>query len=283
MAREKQDQYYPGFDDADDFLPDEDELRGEPRGSDRDSREWTGGHKLRTLPRVLLGLLIILAVAVILNYTVFRVYHVRVIGNQTYTSAAVAAQAGLDKSTGFFTVNVDKVRENLEKDPYLAFVDLRRQFPNTLVLFIKERMPCANVQGGGNVYLVDEDAYVLKTLNPARERNSLPMVMGMQVSEAKAGSRIVSYKPGKVDEYCELMQELLLQGVVNDFDQINLTDSEHVYLRHVDGYVAELGTLKELMAKIGTLRAVVSALQESGLRNGYIDVTIPGEAIYSPE
>ena len=39
MAREKQDQYYPGFDDADDFLPDEDELRGEPRGSDRDSRE----------------------------------------------------------------------------------------------------------------------------------------------------------------------------------------------------------------------------------------------------
>ena len=47
--------------------------------------------------------------------------------------------------------------------------------------------------------------------------------------------------------------------------------------------MAELGTAKELMAKIGTLRAVISALQADGLMNGYIDVTIPGEAIYSPQ
>ena len=283
MSREEDSQYYSGFGDADDFLPDENDMRGDRGHTEKSTREWTGGNRLRPLPRILLILFLLAAAAVILNFTLFRVYHVRVVGNRAYTAASVVAQAGLNQSTGFFTVNVAKVKEKLELDPYLGFVDLRRQFPNTLVLFIKERAPCANVQGGGSIYLVDEDGYVLKALNLSRDRNSLPMVLGLQVSEAKVGSRIVSYKMGKVDEYCRLIEELLLQGVVNDYDQINLTDSEHVYLRHVDGYVADLGTLKELMAKIGTLRAVVSALQAEGLRNGYIDVTIPGEAIYSPE
>ena len=88
---------------------------------------------------------------------------------------------------------------------------------------------------------------------------------------------------GKIKEYCDIMQELLLQGVVAEFDQINLTDSNHLYLRYQDGFVAELGTLNELMAKIGTLRAVVAELRANGLGSGYIDVSIPGEAVYTPE
>ena len=274
---------YQGFGDANDFLPDENDHQTQEDDRESDRREWAGKRRIRPLAKIVISLLLLAGIALVLNATLLKIRHIRINGNRSFTAAEVAQQAGLNKDMSYFTVNEAQIRTALERNPYLEFVTLRKQFPSTLVLFIKERSPCANVQGGGIMYLVDENANVLQTFNTAKTDNTLPVVIGLQVSEAKPGSRIVSSRIGKVDEYCQVMEELLLQGVVNEFDQINLTDSEHIYLRHRLGYVADLGTAKELMAKIGTLRAVISALQEEGLRNGYIDVMIPGEAIYSPE
>ena len=274
---------YQGFGDANDFLPDENDHQTQEDERESDRREWAGKRRIRPLAKIVISLLVLAGIALVLNATLLKIRHIRINGNRSFTAAEVAQQAGLNKDMSYFTVNEAQIRTALERNPYLEFVTLRKQFPSTLVLFIKERSPCANVQGGGIMYLVDENANVLQTFNTAKTDNTLPVVIGLQVSEAKPGSRIVSSRIGKVDEYCQVMEELLLQGVVNEFDQINLTDSEHIYLRHRLGYVADLGTAKELMAKIGTLRAVISALQEEGLRNGYIDVMIPGEAIYSPE
>ncbi len=281
MSRE--DAGYQGFDDANDFLPDENDTRPDLSNRASERREWTGKRRIRPFAKMIISLLVIAGVALVLNATLLKIRHIRINGNRSFTAAQVAEQAGLNKDMSYFTVNEAQIRTALERNPYLEFVTLRKQLPGTLVLFIKERAPCANVQGGGIMYLVDENANVLQTFNTSKTGNTLPVVIGMQISEAKPGSRIVSSRIGKVDEYCQVMEELLLQGVVNEFDQINLTDSEHIYLRHRLGYVADLGTPMELMAKIGTLRAVISALQAEGLRNGYIDVTIPGEAIYSPE
>ena len=284
MNNRNDDQEYTGFDDANDFLPDEEDLHPSAGGPAGDTREWTGGRRMRPAARIILTLIVIAGLGLVLNSTLMKIRHVRVNGNRTIAAADIAKQAGLDRDMGFFTVNEGRIREKLEQHPYLEFVELRKRFPDTLVLFVKERAPCANVQGGGVVYLVDDNANVLQTFSDlSKGNNTLPVVIGMQVSEVRSGQPLVSSRMGKVDEYRQIMEELLLQGVVNEFDQINLTDSEHIYLRHRDGYMAELGTAKELMAKIGTLRAVISALQANGLKNGYIDVTIPGEAIYSPE
>ena len=283
MSRKDDYPNYPGFDDADDFLPNASDMQSGPEGTYSDGSVWTGKRRMKPLMKLVLTLLVLGALFLVLNATLLKIRHVRVNGNRTISAAVIAEQAGLNKDMGFFTVDVARARKGVEQNPYLQFVALRKQFPSTVVLFVKERAPCANVQGGGTMYLVDEDAYVLQAINDLKSGNSLPVVIGMQVSEARLGAQIISNRIGKVDEYRAVIEELLLQGVVNEFSQIDLTDSEHIYLRHRDGYMAELGTAKELMAKIGTLRAVISALQADGLMNGYTDVTIPGEAIYSPQ
>ena len=285
MKRADENENYPGFGDADDFLPDNSDYSSrEPEESGSgDSRQWTGKRRMRPLAKIVLTVVTIAALVLVLNETLLKVRHVRVLGNRTISAATIASEAGLNRPMSLLTIDESRIRRELERDPYLAFVELRRLFPNSIVLVVKERAPCANVQGGGVMYLVDEEAYVLRTFSTTKAQNTLPVVIGMQVSDAKNGLQVVSSRIGRVDEYKAVISELLQQGVVTEYDQINLTDSEHIYLRHKDGYVADLGTAKELMAKIGTLRAVVSALQANGFRNGYIDVTIPGEAIYSPE
>ncbi len=277
---------YPGFGDENDFLPDQfSSSEQDQRLRERsDTREWTGGRRrMKIVPKLLLILLIAAALLIVLNATLMKIRHIRVLGNRSVPADVIAVQAGLNRDLGFFTVDGKRVQEKLEQNPYLEFVELRKVFPDTLVLIVKERAPCANAQGAGSMYLIDENAYVLQTYDTVTPQNTLPVVIGLRVSEAKPGRRIVSSRDGKIKEYCDIMQELLLQGVVAEFDQINLTDSNHLYLRYQDGFVAELGTLNELMAKIGTLRAVVAELRANGLGSGYIDVSIPGEAVYTPE
>ena len=284
MSRPRDGQGYSGFDDANDFLPDEsDAWESEKARGGRDTREWTGGRRMRPIAKLTLALLAVGGLMLVLNATLMKIRHVRIIGSRTIATETIAEQAGLKKDMGYFSVNVNAIREAVERNPYLQFKEMRKQFPDTLVLIVKERAPCANIQGGGALYLVDEDGYVLQAFNEVTAPNNLPTVTGLQVSEAKIGRQIVSNNPDKLESYRLIMEELLYQGVVVDFIEISLTDLNHIYLRHRNGYMAELGTTKELMAKIGTLRAVVDALTQEGWVNGYIDVSIPGEAIYSPQ
>ena len=276
---------YQGFDDANDFLPDDfyEEEPQEDGGRRRDTRVHTGARRMRPFPKILLTILAVALVGVVLNETLMKIRHVRVIGNRSIPAETIAVQAGMNRDMSLLFVDEARIRSDLERNAYLQFLELRRIFPDTLVLIVKERAPCANVQGAGALYLVDENAFVLQSFDTITAPNTLPVVIGMQVSEARPGRKIGSNRSVKVDEYCLIMQEMLLQGIVGEYREINLTDSNHVYLKHQDGFMAELGTVNELMAKIGTLRAVVTELQGYGLRNGYIDVSIPGEAIYTPE
>ena len=274
---------YPGFDDMDDFLEEDAGEHDHAYPGGRDIRVRTGRRKIRTLPKVLFAVLLIVSALYVLNGTLLRIRHVRIFGNRTIKADEIAKLAGMDKDMGLLTVDVRSIRQRTETDPYLKFIDLKRIFPDTLVLEVRERAPCANVQGAGALYLVDEEAYVLQVFDTVVPPNKLPVVIGMQVSDARRGQQLISNRDGKLDEYCQIMNELLQQGIVGQLEQINLTDSNHLYLKLKSGFMSELGTANELMAKIGTLRAVLTELIPAGYTGGYIDVSIPAEAIYTPE
>lgn len=273
-----QDSRAPGlWDDDNEFLPNSRDNLSEPGGEDE------GGRRLRPFIRLLLTLLVLAGVVYALNMTLMKIRHVSVEGNLRISAADIAALAGLDKETTLLTVNENAVRRGVESSPYLEFQALVRVFPDTLVLKVRERAACAHIQGAGALYLVDEFGFVLASNPNIHARYSVPLVFGVNVAEAVPGRLIVSNQAGKVDEYSRIMQELLLQGVAADIEEINLTNSEHIYLQMRCGYYVNIGTAQELMMKIGLLRAVVAKLGELGHATGYIDVSIPGEAVYSPE
>ena len=279
MSPYQNDQPQDSWEDRNDFLPDE-----VPEGGAHDSgRIRTGKRRLRLLPRLLLALVICGGLLLLMNETLLKIRSVQILGNRAIEKAAIAHLTGLDKETTYLTVNAAEVRRRLETNPYLEFVSLKKIFPSTLVLEVRERAPCANVQGAGARYLVDDYAYVLDRISKTDERNTLPLIYGMNISEAVPGRKLISTEEGRVDTYCALIQELMLQGVVNAFAEINLTNPDHIYLQHNVGFTADIGTAKELMMKIGMLRAVIDELIKSGVYNGFIDASIPGTAIFTPE
>ena len=234
---------------------------------------------------VVLALILVLAVAVILNESLLRIRSVAVVGLRTVTWEQAILAAGLDKPVGYFTVSEKKIAEGIESNRYLIFERMEKHFPNGVTIYVEERVPVARVQEMSADYYLDREGMVL-------ERGSLKgnsvwddaviVVTGLKPKELRVGRIMTAGTADHMKAYRELIDELDQQGFLSQISELNVSDPESIYLVTRDGYTARLGDLSSLRAKIGTVRAVVAKLREMGKNGGMLEASIPGEAIYTP-
>jgi len=231
---------------------------------------------------LILSLLLIIAVILILNASVFRIRNLAVVGNETFTWEQIVRQAGLEGSVGYFSLNEEKIRENINANRYLVYEGMEKQFPSSMILYIRERKACADMQVMGVSYRLDGEGMVLERDGAVQPSGDRILITGFQAREIKVGKIIVPGITSQMKIYLELMSELQLQQYMDQVSELNLTDPESLYLITTDGYTAHLGDGTNLRAKIGTVRGVVAKLREMNRRGGVIEASVPGEATYTP-
>ena len=232
-------------------------------------------------------LVLILAALVILNESLLRITKVAVVGNRTVSWDDVVTQAGLNRATGYFSVNETKIAQGINANRYLVYERLEKVFPDTLTIYVRERAPVVKVQEMGAVYYLDEEGMVLerydRLLTGQGANDSLMIVTGLKPKEMRVGRQMVAGTAAHMEAFRSLIQELTLQGYVNQISELNVNDPDNLYLITRDGYTAHLGNGENLRAKIGTVRAVVEKLREMEKKGGMLEAAVPGEAVYTPE
>ena len=106
---------------------------------------------------------------------------------------------------------------------------------------------------------------------------------GLQEGTVTVGRKIASEGSRKLTVYRTLIEEMSLQGCLEQVSVLNLTDMENLMLVTIDGYTVELGESTDLRAKLGAMRAVRLKLLELGKEEGTINVaTDPIHPTYMP-
>ena len=219
----------------------------------------------------------------LLNSMLFKIRSVRVEGNRTRSASDIVAMSGLDKGVNFFSVKREDLERGLSADRYLQLTGFEKRFPSSVTLYVRERALCANVQFNSIWYLMDEEGFVLEKLSQEQPRNTLPRVTGIQVRDARVGASLVPGREEQLASYRLVMAELLRQGYVNETEEINVGDSEHITLLTRDSFTVDLGWAdQDLMAKIAVVRGVAGKLRELEKTGGVLDVTDLNKVIYSP-
>jgi len=231
---------------------------------------------------LILTLILICAVAVLLNESVLKIRNVAVVGNDEITWEEIVRMAGLDQNISYFAVNENKIREGINANRYLVYEGLTKEFPGSLTLYVKERKSAANVQVMGVMYLLDEEGMVLERLGSTQPDGTLITVTGFQAKEVRLGHQINPGTQAQLEVYMALMEEIQLQNYQDQVSELNLSNPDSLYLVTVDGYTAHLGDGTELRAKLGTLRGVVAKLREMGKYGGVIEASVPAVATYTP-
>ncbi|MBR4503030.1 MAG: FtsQ-type POTRA domain-containing protein [Clostridia bacterium] len=232
--------------------------------------------------RMILLLVLLIAVLVILNETVFRIHSVRIEGNYRIPSGDIVTLAGLDTGASYFFINEERIAEGINSNRYLVYRKLEKTFPDRLTLFVTEKTPCCVLKSTNGLYLMDQEGMVLEKIGQPDAEGWIT-VTGLTVREIRVGSVVNSSNPEQLKACTLILDEMLVQGVTGLFSEMNCSDPGRLFLTSRDGYIISLGDAKDIRAKILTIRGVLEYMQIYDMPPGSLDASVPGNITYTPE
>jgi cell division protein FtsQ len=111
-----------------------------------------------------------------------RLDAITISGVRELTAKEVLAAAGINDRTSLLMLDAHALRDRLKTLPLVQDVDVRKLYPNRLMIDIVERKPYALWQKDGQVVIVANDGTVIDTLRDRRFAD-LPFVVGPGANE----------------------------------------------------------------------------------------------------
>ncbi len=228
----------------------------DPRLADRRRRvaEDRARSNLGRLVRFLVLLAAVAAVVWFLQSPFLSVSHVVVTGADRVDVAEILAEHGVVEGRAMVTLRLDGARQALAADPWIAAVEVAREWPTTVRVEVTERTPAASVRLSGGWVLVAADATVLERVE--RPDPSLPTARFPAVAEGDAAQDL--QVAGAV-EYLAALPADHRRGAL-------VAPGEGGLVATVDGFEVRLGGPFEMDSKA----AVSAALIDSGLEEGSV-------------
>jgi cell division protein FtsQ len=127
----------------------------------------------------------------------FRIRQIDVKVNGSLTSAEILKWAKVKQGQNILALNLEQVREDLLKIPYISKATVERKMPDALYISIEERQPLALIQPKStkaarlvqNIYYVDVNGIVMKP-KLGEDIKHLPVITGMKSDFVTEGQRI---------------------------------------------------------------------------------------------
>jgi cell division protein FtsQ len=191
---------------------------------------------------------------------------IKIAGNMRVSKAEVLELAGVNVGDNLLKINMGDIQKSLRLNPWVAEVDVRRNFPNRLSIGIKERNPIAFINLD-NLYFVDETGVIFKKISIEDELD-LPIITGLKREDIEEGAKISELAIKAVNLIHILARKEIF--VNEELSEINIDKTYGLTLYTMQqGARIELGD-EEFTEKIEKLERVIQA------RNGLADVEFVG-------
>lgn len=124
--------------------------------------------------KLLLGILIFTLAAVLIYAAYFSTWltvkKITVIGNKIATTISISSESEIQIGTQLARVNSDEVNQNLSDIPSIDQVEVRRVWPNEIILVVTERVAVGTIKVAGHWEFVDKNGVAYgKTFNQPKD------------------------------------------------------------------------------------------------------------------
>lgn len=240
----------------------------------------------------ILALVLIIALLLVLNETVFKVKNIQVMlefdteqasGDRQRTVGEVLESAGITSYPNYFLINENKIAQSINNDRYLKYVSLEKVFPNKIILTVKQRQNRAYLVVMGTTYIMDEEGMLLEKTDGKLPGVELLTITGIMPKNRIVGKILVPEKKEQLEAYAEVTGTMSRLGILNDYAELNLADAGDIYLVTKDGFMVHVGSTEEIRPKLKTVMYVLGALRSEGKKGGILEAKKVGEVIYTPD
>ncbi|WP_242216967.1 cell division protein FtsQ/DivIB [Shinella zoogloeoides] len=116
----------------------------------------------------------------------FAIEDVKVSGNRETSEIDILERLGLDGTTSLVALDVKDARAKLAELPWVQDVSVRKIYPGTIEIALKEREAFAIWQHGNDLSLIEKNGSVIAPLRD-NKFSSLPLFVGRDAETAAAG------------------------------------------------------------------------------------------------
>lgn len=227
-------------------------------------RKWT--------PFLILASIFILAAFIYLCITMlFNVDRVEIIGNTIYDTRDLIETSGIEKGENLFEVDTEYAESKLYSVyNYIEEIEVKRNFPNSVIITIVEAKPFAVIEEADGFTLVSMGGKVLER-GLEEPPYGMMTVRGMStVTNTEDDIKRMELMKSIINA----MEELKMEG----YNFLNLSDTLDITMIYENRVKVVLGNELQLEYK---LQFVDKIIRENLSKTGYhlVDASVPGEVM----
>lgn len=223
-------------------------------------------------------------VAVVMGATVFfRVEEMVVAGNVRYAAQQIIDATGIVQGDNLFGMNkFETARQIRRKLPYVEGVNIRRGWPDTLIITVTECEAAARVTGERGQWLISKSGKLLELTRNNGE--DVIRVDGLNAVQPEAGLTLVvrEEQQARGDALLLLLQALDGCGMLKQVTYIDMTSPSRILMDLDDRFVVKLPVSGDFSYLLGAMGQAVATLEE--YETGTLDLTVKDyTVVFSPD
>ena len=137
--------------------------------------------------KVLIGLLLILFAAFttkeiyqkLCHSDFFQITAMKINGNHMVSKEQITILSKVDIHSNLLAINISQVKSLLESHPWIAGAEIIRNWPNRLVITVRENKPVALLSRKTGLFYLDNKGHIIAAASPTQELD-FPVVTGLE-------------------------------------------------------------------------------------------------------
>ena len=216
-------------------------------------------NKKRIVICFVLSLMILISCMVFIMTTPkFNIAEIKVDGYNKNSEETYISLTQIElNTTNIFTISKNNIIKNIKENPYVESVAIKRKFPGTLQISIKERTTAYQVQNNDKYIYLDKQGYVLEIGN---ELKNTTKIVGLDCTnnEVLEGQRLENNDLIKLDLILKIINQCKYNNIEDNITEIDISNKLNVKLNIDKGSkTAYLGDASNINERILWLKTIL--------------------------
>jgi len=226
---------------------------------------------------VMMNATFIYGFALLFSSPLLATRHIIVRGCNELTEKEVLQLAQIHEGVNILALNTKAIADRVKRNPWVKEVTLGREYPDRIVIELKERVALALVKEGEQLYLVDQEGVVFKPFSED-DNVDLPILTGFSVGKG-CNDRLFH----EAVKLLDLMRSKAFITPPETLAEIHGDPRVGISLITTTGMCLFLGQ-DNFEGKLSRLSLIVADLERRELRANYvrIDLSDPTKVIVQP-
>lgn len=206
-------------------------------------------------------------VLILLFSPLFDITQIKVEGNLKLNENIIKSESGINLGQNILGLNKIKIKEDLLSISYLEDVEIRRMWPDTILIRVAEKEPVAKVKLLGSNILIDENAYILEIVTDDKEYD-VPLLEGIETFSTVINEKLECNNQELLENFLEILKNLKNNDMLKNIVKIESKESLLLYTNR--GQIVNIGDTSDLNYKFIRLKAIMN---KEDTDNFYIDIS----------